>query len=266
MKIKRKIVHIDEEKCDGCGLCVPNCAEGALKIIDGKARLVKEIYCDGLGACLGHCPQGAITVIEREAEAFDEQAVKKYLETEKSDIPPKNAPPSPHPRPKGRGWGHACPSARVMNPEERPRNNDMKAGEIASELTQWPVQLMLVPPQAPFLQNADLLIAADCAAFAFGDFHRKFLKGKALVIACPKLDDGEYYVEKLEQIFRVAGLKSATVVHMEVPCCFGLKMIVQKALEQSGVNIPVKAIVVSVAGEIIEESSLEQSDAIKKEV
>ena len=195
---KRKIVKIDEEKCTGCGLCVPNCAEGALKIINGKAVLVKEIYCDGLGACLGHCPEDAITIEERESAAFNEEETKRHL----------------------------------------------------SGLKNWPVQLKLVPVDAPYFKNSDLLIAADCVGFSHPDFHKDLLKGKPLIICCPKLDDPEAYIEKLAEIFKVNNLKSVTVAHMEVPCCFGLNQIVSEALKLSGRKIPVKEITIGIQGDI----------------
>lgn len=247
MDSKRKIVKIDEEKCDGCGLCVPNCAEGALQIIDGKARLVKDIYCDGLGACLGHCPQGAITIEEREADAFDGEASKRYIEGTKTAGAKKPAP----------AHAHACPSMMFKNVNRRKMSDT--AGEdkdgTQSELTQWPVQLALVPPQAPYLKGADILIAADCVAFAYADFHRRFLKGKALVIGCPKLDDIQSHIEKLEQIFRHAGIRSITVAYMEVPCCFGLAGAVNEAMKRAGADIPVREVIISVNGEILKDET-----------
>ena len=224
--LKRKIVKIDEDKCTGCGLCIPNCAEGALQLIDGKARLVKEIYCDGLGACLGHCPEGAITIEERNAREFDEGATKKYLEQIKKKEEKK--------LPCG------CPGTAVKT--LKPKNE--------SELINWPVQLKLVPVEAPYLKNADLLIAADCVGFSYPDFHQDLLKGKALVIACPKLDEADVYIEKLSEIFRVNNLKGITVAHMEVPCCFGLNEIVSKALKLSGTKIPLKEITINIQGGI----------------
>lgn len=243
---KRKIVKIDEDKCTGCGLCIPNCAEGALQIIDGKAKLVKDIYCDGLGACLGHCPEGAITIIEREAASFDEGATKKHLEkiekAKKKDLP------------------CGCPGTAVKsfkrNPSTRPPSEDLlgigKAQKRASELCQWPIQLMLVPVEAPFLKNADLLIAADCAAFSYPDFHKDFLRGRALLVGCPKLDAASIYEEKLAEIIKANNLKSITVLHMEVPCCFGLNHIVNEALRLSGKNVPLKEITVGIRGDIKE--------------
>jgi ferredoxin len=237
---KRKIVNIDEEKCTGCGLCIPNCAERALQIINGKAKLVKEIYCDGLGACLGHCPEGAITIEERNAKEFDEEATKKHLE----EIKKKEEEKLPC----------GCPGTAVRafkpNPA-RTTNHERRTTEHSeSELMNWPIQLMLVPVDAPYLKNADLLIAADCVAFSYSDFHRDLLKGKALVIACPKLDKADVYIEKLSEIFRVNNLKSVIVAHMEVPCCFGLNHIVSEALKLSGKKIPLKEITIGIQGDV----------------
>ena len=237
----RKIVKIDEEKCTGCGLCIPNCAEGALQIIDGKARLMSEKFCDGLGACLGHCPEDAITVIEREAEDFDEKAVDAFLHKQ------KESPPQPKPQPVFTG----CPSSRAMHlkvPEARLESGS--AAPSASQLTQWPVQLKLVPINAPYFQDADLLIAADCVPFAYPDFHRDFLKGKAVVVGCPKLDDAQFYKEKLTQIFRTNSIKSVTVPYMEVPCCFGLVKATEDAIAASGKNIPLKKVKIGIRGDI----------------
>lgn len=234
---KRKIIRIDEEKCTGCGLCVPNCQEGALKIIDKKARLVKEIYCDGLGACLGHCPEGAITIEEREADSFDEEATKRHLE----DIKKKESKKLPC----------GCPGTAVkMFKRETPKPSAKKIEKSISQLANWPVQLKLVPVEAPYLKNADLLIAADCVAFSYPDFHQDLLKGKALLIACPKLDEVDLYIEKLAEIFRVNELKSLTVAHMEVPCCFGLNHIVSEALKLSGFTIPLTEVTIGVRGDI----------------
>lgn len=254
MNIKRKIVKIDEEKCDGCGLCVPNCAEGALQIVDGKARLVKEVYCDGLGACLGHCPKGAISIEERDSESFDEEATKRHLNEMKAGAD-QQVP-------------CACPSMAFKNTNrlKKPEAGSGNGGAIRSELTQWPVQLALVPPQAPYLRGADLLIAADCVPFAYGDFHRKLLKGKALVIGCPKLDDPQFYVEKLEQIFRQADIRSVTVAHIEVPCCFGLNSIVKEALMRSGKDMPLREVTISVNGDILKDETVgaEWKRAVRK--
>ncbi len=236
----RKIVKIDEEKCTGCGLCIPNCAEGALQIVDGKARLMSEKFCDGLGACLGHCPQDAITVIEREAEDFDEKAVEVHLhKQEESQHQPQLAPV----------FG-SCPSSRPMHfkvpetQEETPSTT-----RSVSQLTQWPVQLKLVPISAPYFEDADLLVAADCVPFAYPDFHRDFIKGKTVVMGCPKLDDIEYYKEKLTEIFRANSIKSVTVPYMEVPCCSGLVRATEEAIAASGRKIPLKKIKIGIRGD-----------------
>jgi len=237
---KRKIIKIDEEKCNGCGLCIPNCAEGALQIIDGKAKLVKEIYCDGLGACLGHCPEGAITIEEREAKAFDEKATKRHLgELKKKE--------------KKENLACGCPGTAVktLKKQKAPRPSSGQAAKKGgSELGNWPVQLMLVPVQAPYLKDADLLIAADCVPFSYPDFHQDFLKGRALVIGCPKLDAATIYEEKLTEIFKANNIKTITVVHMEVPCCFGLVQIVNEALRLSGRKIPMKEVTIGIRGEV----------------
>lgn len=239
----RKIVKIDEEKCTGCGLCIPNCAEGALQIINGKARLISEKFCDGLGACLGHCPEDAITVIEREAEDFDEKAVEAYFHKQ------KEAQPKPQPVFAG------CPSSRPMHfkvPEIRPESGSDAPSVF--QLTQWPVQLKLVPINAPYFQDADLLVTADCVPFAYVNFHQDFLKGKAVVVGCPKLDDVRYYKEKLTEIFKANSIKSITVPYMEVPCCFGLVKATEDAIASSGKNIPLKKVKIGIQGEIKNEA------------
>ncbi len=237
-KTLRKIVKIDEEKCNGCGLCVPSCAEGAIQIINGKAKLISDKYCDGLGACLGECPQGAITIEEREADEFDEQAVEHHLQ-------PKEQVTEELPC--------GCSSATVTRFERRPSTGS-PAAEIAgaipeSMLAHWPVQLTLVPPSAPFLQKADLLLAADCVPFAYPGFHQEFLKDHALVIACPKLDNFEAHLRKLTEILRHSEPNSLTVVHMEVPCCFGLVHIAKQAILASGKDIPLKEIMIGIKGD-----------------
>ena len=234
----RKIVKIDEEKCTGCGLCIPNCAEGALQIVDGKAKLVKEIYCDGLGACLGHCPEDAITIEERDAGAFDEEATKKHLQEIKKKEEKKDLP-------------CGCPGTAVKSFKKSTTSGQrLTTKKTESELTHWPVQLMLVPVTAPYLKDADLLIAADCVPFSYPDFHQDLLKGKVLVIGCPKLDAATIYEEKLAEIFKLNNIKSVTVAHMEVPCCFGLNQIVNEALRLSGKKIPLKEITVGIRGDL----------------
>ncbi len=238
----RKIVKIDEERCTGCGLCIPNCAEGALQIVDGKAKLMSERFCDGLGACLGHCPEDAITVIEREAEDFDEKAVAAHLHKQKVSQPQ----PKPQPAPVFGG----CPSSRTMHFKVPETQAEIAStSRSISQLTQWPVQLKLVPINAPYFEDADLLVAADCVPFAYPDFHRDFLKGKAVVMGCPKLDDIQYYKEKLTEIFRANSIKSVTVPYMEVPCCFGLAKATEDAIAASGKKIPLKKIKIGIRGD-----------------
>ncbi len=238
IKTKRKIIKIDEEKCNGCGLCVPACVEGALQIIDGRAKLVSEIYCDGLGACLGECPQGAITIEERAAEDFDDEAAKLHLE--------ENNKHATEELPCG------CPSATVTQFDKQAAT--VVAPSIAthqhSMLGQWPVQLTLVPPTAPFLQGADLVLAADCVPFAYAGFHQDFLRNHSLLVACPKLDDFQAHLKKLTDILRHSTVKSLTVVHMEVPCCSGLVHMTKQALQLSGKDIPFTEVTVGIRGDL----------------
>ena len=225
--VLRKIVKIDEEKCTGCGECIPNCAEGALKIIDGKARLVSDIYCDGLGACLGHCPEDAIEIIEREAEEFDEEAVHEYLKLQLQGV--------------------SCTAVTSLMDKEPNTVPETKQG---SSLRHWPVQLHLVPIKALFWNNADLLLMADCVAVAQPELHQKLLKDRSVMIGCPKFDNAQAYLEKLTQILEQNDVRSLTVANMEVPCCSGLKRIAEIALKQSGKMIPTQNLVVSVKGDI----------------
>ena len=248
MKVVRKIIEIDEDLCDGCGNCIPSCAEGALEIIDGKARVVADIYCDGLGACLGECPQDALSIVEREAEEFDEEAVEEFLAQKKA-----TQPEEPRVMPMVSG---GCPSARMQTfksttAETQPAQTDHAQG-AESALTHWPVQIMLVPPTAPFLKGADLLILADCVPVAFPTLHQDFLQGKAVMMGCPKFDDVQHYVEKFAQICKVSGIKSITSVVMEVPCCSALPMIVKKGMELSGESIPMEEVVISTRGKVLE--------------
>jgi Pyruvate/2-oxoacid:ferredoxin oxidoreductase delta subunit len=252
----RDIVHIDEDKCNGCGLCIPSCAEGAIRIINGKARLVADKYCDGLGACLGGCPQDAITIIRREADEFDEEAVKTYLEN--LDKESDNSSCSCFDNNLAELKVHSgCPGSRPI--DLRSSENSASVSHIAddvaisikSQLKQWPVQLMLVPVNAPYFEGADLLITADCVAIAYPNYHLGMLKGKSVVMGCPKLDDGNYYVDKLSAILKGNDINSITVAYMEVPCCFGFVKVVEEALVRSGKNIPVKAMQISIKGEII---------------
>jgi Fe-S-cluster-containing hydrogenase component 2 len=289
------MVHIDEDKCDGCGLCVPDCAEGALQIIDGKAKLVSDIYCDGLGACLGSCPRDAITMVEREADEFDEAAVNERLKNLGKEPPApshdhdrestvKEAAPCaegevedtacgcpgtmsrsferPRPAPAAPRAGGGCPGAqsRSFTQPDKPSQPD-HGGPVASRLGNWPVQIMLVPPNAPYLDGADLLIAADCAPFAYGDFHRRFMEGKTLLVGCPKLDDTQIYLDKLGHMFKENNINSISVVYMEVPCCKGIVQLVQEALRKSGADIPTTLYRVGIKGDFVEERTLDQTAA-----
>lgn len=242
MKIMRKIIEIDENLCNGCGQCVPSCAEGALQIVDGKARMLAEKYCDGLGACLGECPTGALRIIEREAEDFDEEAVEELL-SQREAVKPRPAPPVT-----------GCPSARLQTfapatPCQAANAPVQLGGTTGSALSHWPVQIRLVPPTAPFLKGADLLIAADCVPVAYADFHRDLLSGKVVLLGCPKFDEVESAIQKFTEIFAVAGIKSITMAIMEVPCCGNMRHIVSQALARSGQDIPVQEVVISARGE-----------------
>jgi Pyruvate/2-oxoacid:ferredoxin oxidoreductase delta subunit len=314
----RKIIEIDEDLCNGCGNCIPNCPEGALQIIDGKARLISDLFCDGLGACIGECPIDAIRVVEREAELYNETVVmanitkagintiiahlkhlKDHGETklygeamdylknnnidnlldkvkeERMETGEQNRMETEERLPCG------CPSSRVMDlrvedqcegpvtavetntvvKTETTAFKDAKSAKIEqllkeltvkeSKLRQWPVQIMLVPPTAPYLNSSDLLIAADCVPFAYPNFHEDMLEGKILLVGCPKLDDSEFYLKKFTDIFSQNDIHSVTVAHMEVPCCFGMMSIVKQAIEKSGKNIPVKDINISIRGKVI---------------
>lgn len=290
--MKRDIIHIDEEKCTGCGLCVPNCHEGALQIIDGKAVLISDLMCDGLGACIGHCPEGAITIENREAQPYDEVKVIEimvskgfntvvahlkhlrehnetgflkqgmgYLVENEENLPfsVQAVKDAVHAEPKpvnGNSCGGGCPSSQtvVFNPEELKLAPKGENGSLASQLRQWPVQMHLINPVAPYFRGADLLVAADCTAFTLGDFHQNYLKDKSLVIACPKLDSGkEIYLEKLITLINEAKVNTITVLMMEVPCCGGLQQLVQMATLRASRKVPVKAITVSIRGEVLEE-------------
>jgi len=231
----RNIVLIDEEKCNGCGDCVGACAEGAIEIIDGKAKLISEIYCDGLGACLGHCPMDAISIEKRESAEFDEAATEAHLEQMKEKTEQKSP--------------CQCPGS-LMQSFSKVEAETTSDGDVSSQLGQWPVQFSLVSPSAPYFKNADLLVAADCVPFAMGDFHSKLLKGKAVAIGCPKLDDVGSYVDKLSEIIKYNDLKSLTVVHMMVPCCSGMTYIAKQAIEASGEKIPFTDITVDLQGNI----------------
>ena len=231
-KTVRKIVRIDEEKCNGCGACIGKCAEGALQLVDGKAKLLSENYCDGLGACLGECPQGAITIEERPAEEFNEAAAAKHLKEVEKTMP------------------CGCSSSQIQEFQYEGAASTTSRAEVKSSLGHWPVQLTLVPPDAPFLKNADIVMVADCVPFAYPRLHEDFLAGHAVLVACPKLDDFDAHQEKLAQILAASKPKSLTVVHMEVPCCSGLVHMVKQAMAASGINLPVKEITVGIKGEI----------------
>jgi len=283
--MKRKIINIDEEKCTGCGQCIPDCPEGALMLIDGKAHLVSDLFCDGLGACIGTCPEGAITVIEREAGAYDEKAVmtkivpqgpavitahlehllghgETGLYNQAIDYLDDHHVPVPVHRTSGSLTDHGpqghpsfagCPGSAARSIPRNPGTGyQQQSGKTVSELRQWPVQLKLLNPRAPYFDDADLLIAADCVPFAFADFHRDFLKGKIVIIFCPKLDtDIDGYIAKLTDIFSGHTINSLTILHMEVPCCSGVTYIVNQALERSGKKIPVKEITISIDGQVV---------------
>ena len=249
MKVMRKIIEIDEELCDGCGQCVPACAEGAIEVIDGKARLVAEKYCDGLGACLGECPTGALRVIEREAEDFDEQAVEEYLREKQQaeKVAEELAAPS-------------CPSARLQtfSPASacEQANIPTQQTPAVSALSHWPVQIHLVPPTAPFLKDAELLVVADCVPIAYQTLHQDFIKGKIVVVGCPKFDDIPQYIQKFTDIFKSANIKSVTALVMEVPCCSGLPVIIKRAMEAAGKEIPIEQVVISTRGQVLEKGSI----------
>jgi Fe-S-cluster-containing hydrogenase component 2 len=232
----RNIVKIDEERCNGCGLCVNACAEGAIKIVDGKAKLISEVYCDGLGACIGHCPEDAITVETREAAEFDEEATKKHLDEQQQARTQADL---------------VCPglmAQQLKNNTGAPENHPVQA--VQSQLRHWPVQLKLLSPNAPCFQNADLLLVADCVPFAMGDFHNMLLKDHSVAVGCPKLDNAEFYIEKFAEILKANKLKSLTVVHMEVPCCFGLTRIAKEAIARSGVSMCFEDVTIDLHGKV----------------
>lgn len=259
MSIKREIIHIDEELCNGCGLCVPNCAEGAIRIVDGKARVVADKYCDGLGACLGHCPQGALSIEVREADPFDERAVEELLgrgETVAAPAAPA-APSTPTAAPRSGG----CPSARLVTlspcqtanaPAVRPAGT----GGAVSALAHWPVQIRLVPEDAPFLRDAHLLLTADCVAVALPDYHATWLPGRAVLLGCPKFDDAELYIERLAAVFRANELKSVTVLEMEVPCCANMGRITAEAVRRSGRKLRFERVIVAREGHVLSRESV----------
>ncbi|OQX05598.1 MAG: 4Fe-4S ferredoxin [Desulfobacteraceae bacterium IS3] len=246
MKVLRKIIEIDEELCDGCGACVPNCAEGALQIVDGKAKVVADVFCDGLGACLGECPNDALHIVEREAEEFDEKAVETYLsEKEKAE---KDKAPATLPC--------GCPSTHIQSfvPASSCQSANKPAGITGMEgsaLSHWPIQIKLIPANAPFLKGSDILVIADCVAVAYPNLHRDLIKGKVVMMGCPKFDEVQAYESKFADIFKTAGVKSVTVAVMEVPCCAGMPMIVKKGMKAAGKEIPMTELVITAKGKIL---------------
>jgi len=243
MKSLRKIIKIDEELCNGCGLCVPDCAEGSLQIVEGKARLVADKLCDGLGACLGSCPTGALTIVEREADAFDEEAVHQLLAgQEKKAASPVHL------------HGSGCPSTRLQTfqaPSPCQAAN-LPVAQSGAVLSHWPVQIRLIPPTAPFLDNCDLLVAADCTAVAHAGFHKNFLAGRVVMMGCPKFDDQQLYLDRFTEIFCTRKLRSLTILIMEAPCCHAMLQIVQAAWNTAKPDVPVRQVVFSIHGAIKE--------------
>jgi ferredoxin len=249
MKAKRKIIEIDEEKCNGCGQCVDACAEGAIQLVNGKARLVADNYCDGLSACVGECPVDALKIVEREADAFDAEAAEQYvqhLKAQRSELKTGEASPCGCPSTKLEMFNSPC---EVVNQSVSQTSND-------SALTHWPVQIKLVPAFAPFLQKAHLLVASDCAPVAYPDFHKDFLKDRVVLVGCPKFDDTEAYIAKFAEIFKVADIQSVTVLIMEVPCCSKMPMIVQEGMNLAGKKIPTEVAVINSRGKIVRRDKL----------
>jgi NAD-dependent dihydropyrimidine dehydrogenase PreA subunit len=297
--MKRDILKIDEDLCNGCGQCVPNCHEGALQVIDGKVRMVSELMCDGLGACIGHCPEGAITIETREAEQYNETRVMEhmkdkgkntivahlkhlkdhgetgflqegvsYLKDHRTELKfsleevisevhnhTKETASQPQPQPQPHHEGGGCPGSRTMVIDKPSTSTDhVMLTDQPSELRQWPVQMHLVNPNAPYFRSADLLLAADCVAFSMGTFHSKHLRGKSLAIACPKLDQGtDTYIEKLTAMIDIAKVNTITVMMMEVPCCGGLLHMVRTALNNATRKVPVKKMIVGLKGDVLQE-------------
>jgi Pyruvate/2-oxoacid:ferredoxin oxidoreductase delta subunit len=252
LKTVRKIIKIDEDKCNGCGLCAQACAEGAIKILNGKAKLVSETYCDGLGACIGECPQGALHLEERDAAGFDEHAVQQHLSAAKNQLPcgcPGTQVQSLGA--KNNGLEPSCPGSKADSFRREPSISD-KPEILPSQLSNWPVQITLIPVNAPYLKGAHLIISADCVSYAFADFHNRFLPGKVLLVGCPKLDDAEAYRNKLAQILALNNIKSIEVVYMEVPCCTGLVRLVKEASAESRKDISLTLTKISIRGKIIE--------------
>lgn len=238
MALKRNIIEIDQERCNGCGACVSACAEGAIAVVDGKARIISDKYCDGLGNCIGQCPQDALKIIIREADSFDEASTVEHMKGH-------------NPRTIDQFMTQQCPSETVRQLEPKDAQSTAEGAE-QSMLSTWPVQLRLVPPHAPFLKNADLLIASDCTPFAYAGLHRDFLKGRVALMGCPKFDDRNMYVDKFAEIFKQNDIKSLMVVAMDVPCCQGMPLIVKAGLKAAGKTVPLETVIVSVEGEIVE--------------
>lgn len=277
MKATRKLITVNEDLCNGCGNCVTGCAEGALAIIDGKARLVNEVFCDGLGACLGECPTGALKVVEVEVEDFDPAAVTEHLKSQGRAVPDHMPDPASlrlggPTAVKGPGHGGGCPSRQVMSlgaPASPCAAANAPVSQHASPqgsgqgvtLTHWPIQLRLVPPTAPFLKGARLLLAADCVPPAMPGFHSRFLPGRVLLLGCPKFDDAAAYTEKLAEIFRTNQIKDVTVVQMEVPCCAGMTAIALRAAQAAGVEVPVETVVIERTGSVQSSGALRQMAA-----
>jgi len=271
--MKRKIIEIDEEKCTGCGQCIPNCPEGAIQIIDGKARLISDLFCDGLGACIGSCPVDAIKIVERDAEPYDERKVMENI-IKKGENTIKAHLKHLHEHGETEYLRQAlqvlkekdieidlndvlevpcCPGMKTVDMRDK-KEEETAGTEIKSQLRQWPIQLHLVNPLATYFKKADLVIAADCTAYAYGNFHFDFLKGKTLIIACPKLDQNiDRYIEKISQIIDAGQINTITVVIMEVPCCMGLVKIVQEGMKKAKRKVPVKRCIISIKGELLEE-------------
>ena len=247
MKQTRKIIEIDEELCDGCGQCVPDCAEGSLQVIDGKAKLVADNLCDGLGACLGACPTGALKIIERPADDFDEEAVEEFLAAQKKKLE-KEA------QSQTMDCGCASTHIQTLKPLTSCQSANKPVGmqpasPSDSQLSHWPIQIRLIPPGAPFLQGAEVLIAADCCSIAAPDFQDRYLAGKVVMMGCPKFDDAESYIQRFTEIINTCNLKSITILIMEVPCCSSMNVIVKKALEQATSSVPVEQVTISTRGQ-----------------